>query len=245
MATTWWPLPGKGTFPAAGGALVGAPSDKRKPRRNGATRATWEEPCPTGADICMLGGPSPCSLYRIDHSGHISPGRWLRGGTADLSCRQEWVPFPQSMRLHCMHSPQPAAGAWVSAPPDATTRASNLRAFLTASVCQVPRVLDAEPTSPARRHHALFERSEGASGAVVAVAAAVLDAPRPVDLRGGRLDIERESCRRKQRKRDAGHHLCPRKPTCLLEHPIAAVVPDHPRTPLRQPGRLIRRAALC
>ena len=196
----------------------------------------------TGADICMLGGPSRCSLYRIDHFV-INPqaGGYAAGLRSSLVGRNGSLSRSQ---CGCTAQPATGGGRLVSAPPGAITRASTLGAFLTASVCLVPRILDAEPTSPARRHHALFERSEGASGAVVAVAAAVLDAPRPIDLRGGRLDVERESCRRKQRKRDACHHLCPRKPTRLIEHPIATVVPGHPRTPLRQPGRLIRRAAL-
>jgi hypothetical protein len=191
----------------------------------------------------MLGGPSPCSLYRIDHFV-INPqaGGYAAGLRNSLVSRNG----PLS-RGQCGCTAQPAicGSRSVSAPPGAITRASAPGAFLTASVCQVPRILDAEPTSPARRHHALFEGGEGASGAVVAVATAVLDAPRPIDLRGGRLDFDRESRRRKQRKRDAGHHhRCPRKPTCLIEHPIGSVVPGQARTPLRQPRRLIRRAAL-
>ena len=64
-----------------------------------------------------------------------------------------------------------------------------------------------------RRHHArsscTARRGEGAGGAVIAVAAAVLDAPGPIDFRGGRLGIHCERGGREHGERDAGG---PRRP---------------------------------
>ena len=81
-------------------------------------------------------------------------------------------------------NPPPAAASTSaprSAPLGLVASSGALRAFLAASIGQVPRILDAEPAAATCRHHALLERGEGAGGAVIAVVAAVLDAPGPVD----------------------------------------------------------------
>src|SRR4051812_10295936 len=113
-----------------------------------------------------------------------------------------------------------------SAPIGPAVSSRALRAFLAASIGQVPRVLDAEPAAATRRHHALLERGEGAGGAVIAVAAAVLDAPGPVDFRGGRLDIDCERGGRQHGEPDAGDdHGRPRNPPRRFEHRVRIVVP--------------------
>ena len=77
-----------------------------------------------------------------------------------------------------------------------------LGALLAASIGQVPRILDTR-TNATRGHHALLERGEGTRSTVIAVVAAILDAPGPIDFRGGRLDIYCERDRRQHGERDA------------------------------------------
>ena len=134
---------------------------KESPAETGPSRSSWEVPDPRGHPY--LGRPRPRRLYRIDHHRKIDPDR--------ATGRDFRNPPPVAA----------SSPARRSAPLGPVASSGALRAFLAASIGQVPWILDAEPAAATCCHHALLERGEGAGGAVIAVVAAVLDAPGPVD----------------------------------------------------------------
>src|SRR4051812_5655485 len=106
------------------------PPPKREPRRTGPSRSSWEVP-----DPASQGGGHPY-LGRPRHVvciGLITTGRLTR---TELLGEFRNPPPPAA------YPSAPISTAW----PGCFVRCS-LRAFLTASIAQVPRILDAEPAA--------------------------------------------------------------------------------------------------